>query len=176
MPKGKFVGVVEFARLIGVTRGAVDYAIKKGRIKSQQVGNKRMLDFEKAKKEWDENTDKAASKKGHAKKKIKSKVVNQEYVAKTYDGLTTSDAERQEKVYKARLAELKYKEQAGELAEVKKIKKEAFETGRKVRDAIMQIPARLSHEIAVETDPHKCEVMLAKELNQALVKLTKGES
>ena len=125
----------------------------------------------KGQTQWQKTIDKTASEKGKKKKKsLKEKA--KEYQPKTFEGLTTQDAERQEKVYKARLAQLKYLEQSGELIKVDDVKKQAFETNRKVRDIIMSIPARFSHEFAAETDPHTLEIKLKKELTAALAELT----
>lgn len=50
----------------------------------------------------------------------------------------------------------------------------AFEVGRRVRDALMVIPNRLSALLAAEQDRHKVHEMLEKEIRQALEYLSSG--
>lgn len=70
--------------------------------------------------------------------------------------------------YQARLAKLEYEEKISKLVEVDKVKLEAFELGRMLRDLILNIPNRISTEAASETDPVKVHSLLTVELNKAL--------
>lgn len=173
----KEVNASEFAKIMGVARQTVNAAIKKGRISATKTdGGRFIISVEKAKKEWEANTDKTAQAKGNVnKKKIltvaaknKKGFEDNPEGARTYNGMTTADAERQEKFYKAELAKLKYQEQSGLLMETEKIKKAAFAVSRSVRDNVMSVAAKHSHELAAETDPHKLEVLLSKQLSDAL--------
>ena len=166
--KNGFLTPTEFARLIGVTSNVVRYAIGKGRLKVKTINGTKLIEPEAGKQEWFENIDHVASAKGKKPKAKKPGAKLEPYQAATYQGLTTSDAERREKVYKSKLSELKYLEQAGELVKVKDVEREAFECGRQTRDSVMSIPARFSHEFAVITNPHELEIRLTKELAKAL--------
>lgn len=173
MKKNGYLNLSEFAKLMGVTRQAISYAVKRGKIKTKMLGKTRMVHGVRATKEWEKNIDPKASAKGRKPKNKKSLTEKQienapEFKPKTYEGFTMADAERQDKVYKARLSQLKYLEQAGQLVKIDKIQRQAFETGRKIRDALMGLPTRLAHELAVETDPHKLEIRLTKELTDVL--------
>lgn len=171
------LSINKFGKLIGRTGTAVRFAIKRGRIQVQVIEGRKYIDPETAVRDWERNTDKIASQKAlkNVGKKPGPKPQQIPYKPERYQGLTTADAERREKVYKSRLSELKYLEQAGELVNIKDVKKQAFEAARKVRDAIMNIPARLCHELAAETDPHVLENRLAKELAQALESLARAK-
>ena len=70
--------------------------------------------------------------------------------------------------YAARTARLEYEEMAGKLVDADKVRAEAFKLGRTVRDAILNIAERVAAQVAAEPDPHKCYVILTKELNDAL--------
>lgn len=165
MAKENTISISEFAKFVGVSRPAIVYAIQKGKLLTpKKVKGKWVINKAKTKKEWDTNLDKTAQ----AKNRKKEPKEEKPFEPKTYDGLTLADAERQDKVYKARLSQLKYLEQAGKLVNTDEIQIQAFETGRKVRDAIMSIPPRVAHELAVETDPHTLETRLNKELTDAL--------
>ncbi|OGH05919.1 MAG: hypothetical protein A2W22_06975 [Candidatus Levybacteria bacterium RBG_16_35_11] len=61
----------------------------------------------------------------------------------------------------------------GNLVSAADVKKAAFERHRKVRDAIENIPARISDIIAAETDGHRIKEMLSQEIYQALKGLSK---
>ena len=175
----KLVNQTEFAVQVGVTRRAVGYAIQKGKITIEVIDNRKMINLKKGLKEWDENIDKVASAKGK-KKKTKKKIKEKKTLVidepKNYMGNTAADSERQDKFYKANLAKLKFEQQADLLVEKSIVKKEAFEIARKLRDALMSIPARVAHEYAVETDPHKLELLLKKELIDILEKFINPES
>ena len=100
-----------------------------------------------------------------------NKKANQE-LKQEQDNINLMEAERRKKVFEAHLKELQYKEKKGELINLAKASKVVFEGGRKCRDAILNIPSRISPELAAETDPFKVEIMLTKELKQALEHLS----
>ena len=173
--KVKYITLAEFGKVIGVSRQRVHALAIKGKISIEIIDGIKKVNPTIAKKEYKATRDSTAAKKNPSGRKKMVKKITEEGAKKLkpklYEGMTTADAERQDKVWKARLSQLKYLEQSGELIEVAKVKKQAYETARKVRDAIMSIPLRISHELAVETDPHKLEMKLNKELVDALDKL-----
>ena len=178
MAKAALVGIREFARVVKVGENSVRYAMQVGRLSFKTVKGRRMIDPVKGKKQWAATLDRTASEKRKGKTLKKKKVSSRysyEAPPKTdKDGdLTAAEADRREKVNRSKLSELRYLEQAGKLIEVDKVKRRAFETGRKTRDAIMGIPPKLCHELAAETNPHKLEVMLTKALQKALQKIIK---
>lgn len=173
MSKTKYISISEFAKRIGISRQKVNYAANNGKFEFKKINGKKVVEPKSAKKQWDANKTETASKKNPSGKSKHKEDKSAE--PPRYLGLTTADAERQEKVYKARLSELKYNEQAGKLVDAELVKKEAFQSSRRARDAIMRIPMRMSHEFAAETDPHKLEIMLAKALQKALEDYIKKE-
>ena len=175
MAKG-FVTITEFANLIGVPRGSIDYAIKRGRLTIKRTAKgHRLIHAKKGEAEWHATLNKKASDKSKKQKEL----LDEPYVGPPkvdQDGeITTAEAERQEKVNRARLSELKYLEQARKLIDRTEVERRAFEVARKTRDNIMTIPPRIAHELAAETDPRKVEVMLTKELARALEELGKNK-
>ena len=80
--------------------------------------------------------------------------------------LTESRAMREH--FKALLCELEYKERSGELIYSKDVKEAAFESGRLVRDQLLNIPARVSPIIAAERDAKKVNEILTQEIRQCL--------
>jgi phage terminase Nu1 subunit (DNA packaging protein) len=68
----------------------------------------------------------------------------------------------------AELKELELLERKGELISASEVKSAAFESGRRVRDAIGNVPSRISALLAAENDPMKVKELLTNELRQAL--------
>lgn len=170
MAKSSLITLTEFAKILGVTQQRVSKAAKENKFNYTTEGRKKLVDPKKAKKQWDVNTSEL---KKNPSGKTKTKVIEKPADVPKFQGLTTADADRKEKFYKANLAELKYQEQAGQLVRADEVERVAFETGRKVRDKILSISGRLAHELAAITDPHKLEVKLQKELTAALMELSK---
>ena len=70
--------------------------------------------------------------------------------------------------YQARLSKLEFEARSGKLIEVDKVKADAFKTGRTVRDTLLNLPDRIAHELAHETDPAAVHMRLSLEIRRAL--------
>jgi hypothetical protein len=55
------------------------------------------------------------------------------------------------------------------------VERAAYNVGRAVRDAILNVPPRLSAILAGESDPFKAEKTLTEELKKALDELSSGK-
>lgn len=159
----------QFAEFAGYSIRAVQQAVSAGRIDAVKEGNGYVIhDPEKAKTQWVENSS-----------YLKSRKRKQEtFVSAGPDGserISIAEAERREKVWKSKIAELKAKQAAGELIEKVKVDDFLFDKARKVRDAILGVPSRICAELAAETDPHQLEVKLTSELVKALEELADVE-
>lgn len=80
--------------------------------------------------------------------------------------IAKSQAKKEE--FRAKLVELEYEERVETLVRKDTIEKESFRVGRLVRDAILNVPARLAGILAAESDQRKVHDLLEKELRQAL--------
>jgi phage terminase Nu1 subunit (DNA packaging protein) len=78
-------------------------------------------------------------------------------------------------VERGKLAELDRRQREGELVERREVEQAAFSTARNVRDALMNIPARVSSLYAAETDPQKIHQSLEDEIRTVLSDLV-GET
>lgn len=79
------------------------------------------------------------------------------------------EAARTEKeIYRAKMAKLNYERMEGSLVYAADVKNTAFETGRMLRDQLLNIPARVSPIIAAERDTKKVNEILTKEIRQVL--------
>src|SRR5438270_6331768 len=74
-------------------------------------------------------------------------------------------------VERGKLAELDRKQREGELVERSDVEEAAFFNARRVRDALMNIPARIASLYAAETDPQKIHQNLEDEIRTVLIDL-----
>lgn len=82
-----------------------------------------------------------------------------------------AEAERLEKIFKARRQSLEVDKAKGKLVDVEQVVKRVFELTRRTRDAMRAIPDRICYELASEVDPHKCQIILTREVMLALNQL-----
>ena len=87
--------------------------------------------------------------------------------------LSLADAQELKANYDAALKKLEYEQKNGDLLEKASVEKEAFETARRVRDSILNIPDRIGAELASSTDIFIVKEKLTKSLIQALEELSK---
>ena len=93
-----------------------------------------------------------------------------EFIESRGNGKTT-EQERWTRL-KADLSELQLKRLEASLAPTADVYAAAFNKARTVRDALLNIPARVSSILSAETDPFKVETILSKEIRQGLEDLT----
>lgn len=74
-------------------------------------------------------------------------------------------------VERGKLAELDRRRREGELVERGNVEEAAFSNARRVRDALMNIPARVASLYAAETDPQKIHQNLEDEIRTVLIDL-----
>jgi hypothetical protein len=74
-------------------------------------------------------------------------------------------------IERGRLAELDRRQREGELVESREVEETAFSAARNLRDAIVNIPSRVSTLFAGESNPVKIHKILEEELRRALTDL-----
>lgn len=77
--------------------------------------------------------------------------------------------------YSALKHKLEYEQLAGELIPVDEAKRIAYTTFRGIRDAVLNVPARLKDQLAALTDPHECERLMDAALSAALAGIDVGK-
>jgi hypothetical protein len=159
-PVKKFVTCTEFAKLMKVTPRAVQIAIGQGRLRAEKNNGTFRIDPVVGRADWLSNT------------LSQSKVVKG---SKTPGDMSTADVERIEKFWKAKLAELKYREATKELVDVERVKRDAFETGRKIRDGMLSIPSRISSEVLGKRNQFEIEKVMTREIMEVLKLLSDGK-
>lgn len=76
--------------------------------------------------------------------------------------------------YQAELSKLQVAQQRRELVPADEVKKEAFQVGRSIREALANLADRLSHQLAGETDPAVIHQLLSDEHRDALLSLAEA--
>jgi len=86
--------------------------------------------------------------------------------------MSLADAQKVQAQYKAALLKLEFDEKSGKLIPAEDVKTTAFDLGRRVRDYLLNIPNRISAELATKTDVHDINEKLTLEITQALEELS----
>ena len=158
----------EFATLIGVSRQAVLAAIKRGRLSksASKVGEQWQIDPELGPVEYAQKVDmtRRPPRKGH------------EPVIDGESGYPSFNESRAKQVYyEAKLCEMEVKLREGKLIDRDAIRDRSFKLGRQVRDGMLNIPDRISADLAAEMDAFKVHARLTKEIREVLTALAATE-
>ena len=170
----------EFAAIKGCAKGTVTAATK-SRIAEAVVekDGKRWLDRDRALELWDRNTKATHNAKVRVADPIEvqsPRELRQRIDALPDDAipeLNESRARREH--YQAELAKLQVALQRKELVPADEVKKEAFQIGRSIREALANLADRLSHQLAGETDPAVIHQLLSDEHRDALLALADSD-
>jgi hypothetical protein len=128
----------EYGKRRGVSQAAVSKAISKGRLK-ESVRNGRIIDPDLADREWNRNSDWT-----DAPQRAPDLVAESTPVAEpapTRD-VSIGEASAAEKHWKAKLAELKFKQEAGELIPARDVEREWIDVLTRVKTKLLGIPSR----------------------------------
>ena len=177
------VTFTELGLIKGCSQAAVSHAVRKGRISEAVVekDGKRWLDRDLALELWDKNTVNTVNSKVRKPDDVEPaprdagelEAAINKLPEDAIPELNESRARREH--YQAELAKLQVTQQRGELVPVDEVKKEAFNIGRAVREALANLADRLSHQLAGEVDPVVIHKLLSDEHRAALLELAGGE-
>ena len=182
------MGYREYARHRGVSLGAVQKALRAGRINANAD---KKIDATVADREWDVNTD--ASRIAVSAVEVATPLAQKEIsfaapageeadkpAAEELIGSDKSASEYREnrskrEYYVAAKHQLEYEQLLGQLINVDDAKRIAFTSFRAIRDSVLNVAARIKDQLAAETDPHVCEELLDRELSAALASVDVGQ-
>lgn len=167
----QYMNQTEYARHRGITQQRVSQLIHAGYLDGalKKIGGRFQIDPEKADKLLAENLDPARCKNSTEPDPAEQKQTIQNA------GLTIvplAEANKLRANYEAALKKLELEEKQGDLIPKVTVEKEAFEMARRVRDALLNIPNRISAELATITDQHMVSLKLTEEITQALEELS----
>lgn len=171
------VTFAEFAAIRGCTKAAVTHA-SKSRIAAAVVvkDERKWLDRDLALELWNKNTRATVNSKVSQADPADPQELRQRIDAMPDDAipdLNESRARREH--YQAELAKLQVTQQRGELVPADEVKKDAFQVGRSIREALANLADRLSHQLAGEIDPVVIHEVLTREHRDALLALAEVE-
>lgn len=183
------MGYRQYARHRGVTLGAVQKAIRDGRIFVNENGK---IDSEIADRDWAANTDSSRVSMTVTEPPVRAPVQQSialqppDQAQQTMppagadkgegDEVTGSDRVASEyrehrttrEQFQALKQKLEYEQLVGSLINVEDAKRIAYTAFRSLRDAVMNVAPRIKDQIAAMTDPHEVEQVLERELAAAL--------
>ena len=166
-PATQYVSHQEYARIRGCSQASVSEAVRDGRIKTHSIMGKELINVEEANEDWLANSD-PSQRRGPA--------AEQEMSVKKTKYPSFQESRSIKEAYAARIAKIEYEERLTKLVELDKINTINFDIARRVRNAILQVPSQINAECAVETDPHKCEIIISNALTEALENATKEDN
>lgn len=174
----KIMSAAQYAKHRRVSKEAVKKAIQQGRIYAKPTGkNGYEIDPEAADKQWEENTKPLIDESTPIEKYAEGE--DQKFNETDLDDPTKkisfSQARSIKEKYGARLAKLKFEEESKKLVRADEVKADAFKTARIVRNLLLNIPDRVSAELASITDPFEVNMRLKKEINDCLKSLSSYE-
>jgi hypothetical protein len=173
----------EFAALKGCAKGTVTAATK-SRIAAAVVekDGKRWLDRDLALELWNRNTKATHNAKVSVADPVEVELpANPRELREAIEALPDdaipelNESRARREHYQAELAKLQVAQQRKELVPADEVKKQAFQIGRSVREALSNLADRLSHQLAGETDPAVIHQLLSDEHRDALLALVEAD-
>lgn len=172
------VGLREYGRMRNVSAEAVRKAIKSGRLAESVTYDAKgwpRIDPDIADREWGSFTHPThGGVRGKEAPSAPPPDDDDEPIAPRQSGnaaSTFAQSRAIKEAYLARLAKLEFEEKSGKLVNADGMKNEAFKLARIVRDSILNIPDRISAELAAQTDTFSVHKLLTDELRKALESL-----
>lgn len=155
----------KFADFMGVDKTAVLYAIESGRIAEavkRMPNGYRQIHAERGKELWKKNT-----------KPNNMSILNRDGADSDNDdgGDSLHVAKRRREFALAEIAEIELAFKKGELVKIDDVRKTGFEAARITRDALLNIPNRISDELVSLTTRDEVYALLTKEIFEALSSL-----
>jgi hypothetical protein len=191
----ELIGIREAARRLGVSDTAVHKAIKAGRVRiagRTEKSDRPLVAWPQAQADWLANSD--GSKRSHVGSQGSpvraadpapqvqlptsgkpdevaepmATIVGGDALPGRGTGPSYAQSRAVREAYQARLAKLDFEQRSGKLVEVDKVKAAAFRTARAVRDGMLNLPDRVAHELAHETNPAAVHARLSNEIRTIL--------
>ena len=171
------MSISEYARHRGCDLKSVQYAVARERITRNEDGT---IDSELADREWEENTDHSQVHLGPRPPRRTShrnpagggqataRALNVDLENDPRPGVNFHNARAAREVYEARLKKLSFEQKQGNLLVKADVEREMINTYTVFREALLNVPNRISAQLAAETDPLKVHELLEAEIRLAL--------
>ena len=161
------ISLAELAMLKNVSRAAVTKKIKSGKLKGAVVNHngRKLVNKDEAIRLWDRADTRVVT---TVKKELKQKIDN--LSADEIPDFAESKAKRE--FYLAELAKLDVEQKKEQLVSVEEIKKSSFAKARAIREALINLADRLSHQLAGEDDATVIHKIIYSEHREVLENLS----
>lgn len=165
----EWVSISEFAKRKNIRLKAVQDGIKNGRIKltKQKVGRPK-INWDTENQEWEDNRDET-----QAYRSGNSVGIKDNHPAPSENSFAKAKAVRE--TLTAKILQLDYEEKTGKLVNADEVKVVWFNLARTIRDTLLNIPERISAELAAESDEFKVHKALQNEIYKVLEVLSHGQ-
>ena len=168
-----FVSISEFAKSINKTHRYINKLIENGKITKQsleQKGKRFLIDPVSAVIDINNNTSYINKKQTITPDNMQE--LEQKIRQAGTQGMSLANAQRIQAQYKAALLKLEYEEKIGKFVLLAQVETDFFNIARLTRDAILNIPGRVSAKLASTNDVHTISESLTAELTEALEELS----
>jgi hypothetical protein len=145
----------QYAKHRGISVKNVTKAIEEGRIVAEKVGNRFVIDQEKADKEWARNTSQPRTNPGGEP-------------AADFDNPSYAQSRAIKEAYLAQLKKLEYERELGALVDADQVRRDGYAAGKLVQSKMLAIPDRLAGQLAGMTDVNQIKRVLVDEIRYAL--------
>ncbi len=168
----------QLAKRLNLTKGRISQLKSEGRLNSAQVTDpitKRVLfSLEKVLVALSISENSIKQNENEALLEDLDDEDQEEHDDDNLDERAAYDRSRAKKMrYTAELERLEYEKLKGNLISNEQVEKEAFECARRVREALTNMPDRLSSELAATSSEIEVHKILTNEINQVLEELSK---
>jgi hypothetical protein len=150
------IGIGELAHLLRRDPAAIRFAVSRGRITRRPDG---LFDRDQALKEWESNT----HERGH-----------NNHVAQPETASDYAKARTEVLLIELQLKKLRYEEKAKNLVPARDVADAAYRTIRCLKEACMNIPARVAAQVAVENDQARCYSIIEAEVIAVFTDFAEG--
>lgn len=159
----------DYARHIGASPAYVSKLKAKGRLVTREVDGKEMVDFELSDRLVRNTADLSKLRNGENAQRDRPPSAPLAPLADVGRAdVLFRQAQTQERVYNAKLAELDYRERVGELVRLDEVKAEQSRLLASIREVFLQMPSRVTPLLAAASGPADIEAVLRKEIAAAL--------
>ena len=170
----EWLSVPEFAKHVKKTPQYINRSVRNGKISEtalKQKGKRFLINPKRAIEDMERNVSYINKKSGveqSGKETEKKKTIKNAGL----DIVPLAEAQKLQANYIAALKKIELEERQGYLLKKEDVEKDFFDVGRRVRDALLNIPDRISAELASITDTHVINDLLTVEISQALEELS----
>ena len=147
------ISIRGLADVLGVNESSIRRAVQSGRIELVRDSNGN-INIENARQQWNEIAK------------------NPSTMPEQTSGVNYQKSKAHKEMYEALIKKMEYEEKAGRLVDKAQVERDTFAANRVARDILLQLPGKLSPILIGETDMHKFEDVMRKEIIKALQNVT----